>query len=292
MKFLSLLNLTLILFFAVSCNDNKKNTATLKIKEPAVNLESKEKEKRDYEERLKQEKSQREEEQKEKELIELQKNNAIGEKLISQVYKNNSNGLITYLKFETAEGYSGRLGALTLTNSNSNCKYVFSYNVNGNEIQTVFVNSTCGAKSSDMKYIFDDLSKSLSCMINGRKFVFTPTTIAETAVKQKPQPYFGTKTYGDPFITFSQLRTWNSLTLKTTEPSNGVQYQIISYSFSIRSGNKYLDIPTAGNRLLSSAKDLINKAKVSDKVYFSNITIRGTDGKTERLGDLNFQITQ
>jgi hypothetical protein len=53
-----------------------------------------------------------------------------------------------------------------------------------------------------------------------------------------------------------------------------------------------LDIPTAGNRLLSSAKDLINKAKVSDKVYFSNITIRGTDGKTERLGDLNFQITQ
>jgi hypothetical protein len=169
---------------------------------------------------------------------------------------------------------------------------VFSYNANGGEIITTFVNSTCGAKSSDMTYTYDEASNTLYCLIKGQKFVFMPSSKAEIAVKQKPQPYFGSKTYGDPFITFSQLRTWNSLTLKIAEPSSGVQYQIIGYNFSIRSGSKFLDIPTVGNRMLSSTKDLINKAKVGDKVYFSNIIIKGTDGKTERLGDLNFQITQ
>ena len=39
-------------------------------------------------------------------------------------------------------------------------------------------------------------------------------------------------------------------------------------------------------------KDLLKTAKVGDKVYFSDITIKGPDGKFERLGDLSFQITQ
>jgi len=292
MKLSSLLSITFVLLIAVSCDGNEKNTATLKIKEPKVHVENKEKEKRDYEEKLKQEKSQREEAQKEKDWIILKKNNAIGEKLISQVYKNNSNGLITYLKFETAEGYSGRLGALTLTNSNSNCKYVFSYNANGNEIQTVFVTSTCGAKSSDMTYNFDDLSKSLSCMINGRKFVFTPTTIAETAVKQKPQPYFGTKTYGDPSISLGQLRAWTSLTARLPSASSNMSYLVMSFSFSCRGSAKWSEEKAAGNSMTPRMKDLLKTAKVGDKVYFSDITIKGPDGKFERLGDLSFQITQ
>ena len=68
MKLSSLLSITFVLLIAVSCDGNEKNTATLKIKEPKVHVENKEKEKRDYEEKLKQEKSQREEAQKEKNI--------------------------------------------------------------------------------------------------------------------------------------------------------------------------------------------------------------------------------
>jgi hypothetical protein len=298
-----MMKITHILFFFIAsvmssgCGNDSNQKATLTVKDTLKNeqklIQEKNEELKKAKEEQKlliQEKQKLAREEQERKTLEL--NIALGQKLNSNVFKNNSNGLLTYLKFESAEGYSGRLGALTLTNSNSTCKYVFSYNTNGGQIITTFVNSTCGAKSSDMTYTYDEASNTLYCLIKGQKFVFSPTSKAEIAVKQKPQPYFGSKTYGDPFITFSQLRTWNSLTLKIAEPSSGVQYQIIGYSFSIRSGSRYLDIPTTGNRLLSSAKDMINKAKVGDKVYFSNITIKGTDGRTERLGDLSFQITQ
>jgi hypothetical protein len=98
--------------------------------------------------------------------------NSVGEMIINRIYENNSNGLLTQLKFVSAEGYKGRVGALTLTNNASRCKYVFSYNVYGNDIEAVFYDSDCGARSSDRTFTYDEQTHSIYCFINGRRFDF------------------------------------------------------------------------------------------------------------------------
>jgi hypothetical protein len=102
----------------------------------------------------------------------INQNNHIGEILVSRKFQNQSNGLRTYLTFEADEGYHGRTGAAILWNNVVDCKYVYTYHINGNEIKVDFFKSTCGAFSKDNTFIYDEDSKTLNCYIEGRKFVF------------------------------------------------------------------------------------------------------------------------
>lgn len=95
-----------------------------------------------------------------------------GKTLIRDVYESNENGLSTYLKFESIDGCEGNCGTLTLSNSASKCKYIYTYDVKGNNINAEFYNSDCGAKSSNQTFTFDEANNTVSCYINGQKFVF------------------------------------------------------------------------------------------------------------------------
>src|SRR5690606_6297732 len=63
---------------------------------------------------------------------------SIGKKITKDVYESNENGLKTYLKFESSEGCEGMCGSLTLSNNASSCKYVYTYSVDGNNINAKF----------------------------------------------------------------------------------------------------------------------------------------------------------
>lgn len=96
----------------------------------------------------------------------------IGQKITSDVYESNENGLKTYLKFEGSDGSGGMFGSLTLSNNATSCKYVYTYSISGNSISTEFMASDCGASSSDQTYTYNEGSNSLSCYIGGQKFTF------------------------------------------------------------------------------------------------------------------------
>ena len=114
----------------------------------------------------------------------LQKNNAnsysnlsdkpiiIGKKITSTIFESNENGLKTYLRFESSDGCEGMCGSLTLSNNASNCKYVYTYDVNGNTINAKFYGSDCVANSGNQTFSYNNNLNTISCYINNQKFVF------------------------------------------------------------------------------------------------------------------------
>lgn len=97
----------------------------------------------------------------------------IGQKITADVFENNENGLKTYLRFEGSDGSGGMFGSLTLANNATTCKYVYTYSISGNTIETEFLGSDCGASSSDQTYTYNESSNTISCYIGGQKFVFS-----------------------------------------------------------------------------------------------------------------------
>lgn len=97
---------------------------------------------------------------------------SFGNKLTSNVYESDENGLKTYLKFEGSEGSQGMFGSLTLSNNASTCKYVYTYNISGSNIKANFHGSDCGGNSSDQSFIYNERENSISCNINGQRFIF------------------------------------------------------------------------------------------------------------------------
>ena len=97
----------------------------------------------------------------------------IGGIIVSDVYESNENGLKTYLKFEGSDGSGGMFGSLTLSNNASSCKYIYTYGIDGSEISAEFFQSDCGGSASDQTFTFNESSNTISCYINGQKFVFS-----------------------------------------------------------------------------------------------------------------------
>jgi|SRR5690554_2905717 len=96
----------------------------------------------------------------------------IGSKITATVYESIENGLKTYLRFEGSEDSSGMFGSVTLSSSATSCKYVYTYDINGDKINAKFYGSDCGESSSDQTFIYNENSNSVSCYINGERFVF------------------------------------------------------------------------------------------------------------------------
>lgn len=99
-------------------------------------------------------------------------NTTVGRKLTANIYESNVNGLKTYLRFEGYDGSEGIGGSMTLSNNAVDCKYVFTYGVEGNNIEAEFIGSDCGAKSSNQTFKYDQSTNTLSCFINGQRFEF------------------------------------------------------------------------------------------------------------------------
>lgn len=97
---------------------------------------------------------------------------SFGNKITSGVYESDENGLKTYLRFEGSDGSQGMFGSLTLSNNASSCKYVYTYNISGSNIKANFYGSDCGANSSDQTFTYNENLNTISCYINGQKFVF------------------------------------------------------------------------------------------------------------------------
>ena len=96
----------------------------------------------------------------------------IGKNITSTIFESNENGLKTYLRFESSDGCEGMCGSLTLSNNASNCKYVYTYDVNGNTINANFYGSDCGANSGNQTFSYNNNLNTISCYINNQKFVF------------------------------------------------------------------------------------------------------------------------
>jgi len=96
----------------------------------------------------------------------------IGNKITEDVYESNENGLKTYLRFDGSEGSSGMFGSLTLSNNASNCKYVYTYDISDVNINATFFGSDCGNTSNNQTFSFNEESNTISCYINGQRFVF------------------------------------------------------------------------------------------------------------------------
>jgi hypothetical protein len=91
----------------------------------------------------------------------------IGRKIIADVYESNEHGLKTYLRFEESDGSAGLFGSLTLANSLSSCKYIYTYSIKGKNINTTFFQSDCGAQSSDQLFSYDTENNTLTALIQG-----------------------------------------------------------------------------------------------------------------------------
>lgn len=92
--------------------------------------------------------------------------------LLRNVYESNENGFKTYLKFNDIEGCNGYCGLLTLSNSLSSCRYIYSYEFSENILDANFFKSDCGASSNNQTFRYDEKTNTLSCYINGQLFTF------------------------------------------------------------------------------------------------------------------------
>lgn len=142
-QILSFLTSTMIL---VSCGGNKKETTSMEVTTEETSQE---------------------------EVVEEPSiESKIGEKITTDVYESNENGLTTYLRFEGSDDSYGMFGSLTLSNNASSCKYVYTYDISDININATFFGSDCGKTSNDQSFTFNEESNTISCYINGQRFVF------------------------------------------------------------------------------------------------------------------------
>lgn len=113
----------------------------------------------------------------------------------------------------------------------------------------------------------------------------------EFRVKQipNPVPYVGGKT-GSDNITAAQLKATSGILVKMENFDFEVNVTVTSYLFSTVIAGTLVEEKVTGNTFNSKVKDLIDKVKRNQKVYFEKITVKMPDGTVRELPPVSLKI--
>ena len=93
----------------------------------------------------------------------------VNEKISNKYFFNDENGLYTVIHFEPVND-GAPLGAMIL--SQMKCNFSFTYEIDGNKIDTKFLESGCGRTSTDRTFFYNESSDYIYMNLDGQKFIF------------------------------------------------------------------------------------------------------------------------
>ena len=95
--------------------------------------------------------------------------NKVNQKISNKYFYNDENGLYTVIHFEPVND-GAPLGAMIL--SQMKCNFSFTYEIDGNKIDTKFLESGCGRTSTDRIFFYNESSDCIYMNLDGQKFIF------------------------------------------------------------------------------------------------------------------------
>lgn len=105
-----------------------------------------------------------------------------------------------------------------------------------------------------------------------------------------PIPYFMGLTVKDTKIAVGDLRRGTAIAAKLDQSDFDAPFSVVSFEMTVFVGGSPTSFATTGGNLSGEMKNVLQKIKGGQRVYFENVKVKGPDGRTRTIAGLSFKV--